>query len=314
MCPRGDLNTETGAISPDRGNHAIRIQDRILVFKYFVRCPARDLETSCICARIYRFATAGPDRRWTSGSPCRMARTVLFPVTLLSRCLSCQSWIEDACLGMALALACHSTTTICHQVVVSVRRRARGAVPGGRFPVPSKRGGKVVAGTAGIVGTSGVGVMVAAVTRAASAQVAPAGMWAVMTSLVASAVAVAGLALVLDYRRSRLQIVARQEEARSRMDLARERTMAYLALVEKSVGDPGSAPRYRALILADALHLAVEQNGVRLADLMYGQLNSMGGTEGYAWVGVPGHVAPGHAGERRLAGCHRCGPRIHNVM
>jgi hypothetical protein len=25
VCPRGDLNTETGAISPDRGNHAIRV-------------------------------------------------------------------------------------------------------------------------------------------------------------------------------------------------------------------------------------------------------------------------------------------------
>jgi hypothetical protein len=24
-CPRGDLNTETSAISPDRGNHAIRV-------------------------------------------------------------------------------------------------------------------------------------------------------------------------------------------------------------------------------------------------------------------------------------------------
>jgi hypothetical protein len=24
-CPRGDLNTETGEISPDRGNHAIRV-------------------------------------------------------------------------------------------------------------------------------------------------------------------------------------------------------------------------------------------------------------------------------------------------
>jgi hypothetical protein len=28
MCPRGDLNTETGAISPDRGNHAIRVTRR----------------------------------------------------------------------------------------------------------------------------------------------------------------------------------------------------------------------------------------------------------------------------------------------
>jgi hypothetical protein len=25
MCPRGDLNTNSGEISPDRGNHAIRV-------------------------------------------------------------------------------------------------------------------------------------------------------------------------------------------------------------------------------------------------------------------------------------------------
>jgi hypothetical protein len=46
-CPRGDLNTETGAISPDRGNHAIRltrpgrmrpgIPRRV---RYLVRCLA----------------------------------------------------------------------------------------------------------------------------------------------------------------------------------------------------------------------------------------------------------------------------------
>lgn len=35
----GDLNPHFGAISPDRGNHAIRIQDRIFVFKYFAACP-----------------------------------------------------------------------------------------------------------------------------------------------------------------------------------------------------------------------------------------------------------------------------------
>ena len=35
MCPRGDLNPETGEISPDRGNHAIRVTgvaERIRVF------------------------------------------------------------------------------------------------------------------------------------------------------------------------------------------------------------------------------------------------------------------------------------------
>src|SRR5712691_1980288 len=30
VCPRGDLNTDTGAISPDLGNHAARIRDRVL--------------------------------------------------------------------------------------------------------------------------------------------------------------------------------------------------------------------------------------------------------------------------------------------
>src|SRR5580692_2833579 len=28
LCPRGDLNTETGEISPDRGNHAIKVTQR----------------------------------------------------------------------------------------------------------------------------------------------------------------------------------------------------------------------------------------------------------------------------------------------
>jgi hypothetical protein len=35
----GDLNPYFGAISPDRGNHAVRIQDGMLVFKYFGRRP-----------------------------------------------------------------------------------------------------------------------------------------------------------------------------------------------------------------------------------------------------------------------------------
>ena len=36
----------------------------------------------------------------------------------------------------------------------------------------------------------------------------------------------------------------------------------YRVPIEKSAGEPGSATDYRDLILADALHLAVEQNGV----------------------------------------------------
>jgi hypothetical protein len=45
MCPRGDLNTETGEISPDRGNHTGRIQFEVATFK----CLANVIGVGTIC-------------------------------------------------------------------------------------------------------------------------------------------------------------------------------------------------------------------------------------------------------------------------
>ena len=100
-------------------------------------------------------------------------------------------------------------------------------------------------------------------TRIASAQAVPTGIWAVLAWLSATTVAVAGLSLVLDYERAKLEIEARVGVVRSRADLERARLMVYRGLVEKSAEAAGTAASYRDLVLADALHLAVEQNDVR---------------------------------------------------
>jgi hypothetical protein len=100
----------------------------------------------------------------------------------------------------------------------------------------------------------------------------PAGMWAVLAALAALTVVVAGLGLVLDYWRDRLELKVRAQDAQAHASREQGRLELYRVLVEKSASEPASAASYRALILADALHLAVEQNGVRPADRTHGQL------------------------------------------
>jgi hypothetical protein len=138
--------------------------------------------------------------------------------------------------------------------------------------VLSTTAGKIAAGIAGMTGTGGLGITAAALVRLASARTVPAGMWVVLASLWAATVMVAGLGLVLDHCRATLEIAARDREARSHAELQGVRLTMYRVLVEKSAGEPGSAADYRDLILADALHLAVEQNSVRPADRTHGQL------------------------------------------
>jgi hypothetical protein len=135
--------------------------------------------------------------------------------------------------------------------------------------VPSMTAGKVAAGIAGATGTGTLGVTVAAMGRMAWARALPAGMWAVLAALVVTA---AMLGVVLDYWRDRLELKARAEDAQARAEQGKVRLELYRLLVEKSADGPESAASYRALILADALHLAVEQNGVRPADRTHGQL------------------------------------------
>jgi len=131
---------------------------------------------------------------------------------------------------------------------------------------------KIAAGIAGVTGTGSLGVTAAALVRTANAHAVPGGIWVLLVALSAATVIVAGLGLVLDYRRDRLEIAIRDQEARSRAELQDARLAMYQTLIEKSAGEPGSAANYRDLILADALHLAVEQNGVQPTDRTHGQL------------------------------------------
>lgn len=131
---------------------------------------------------------------------------------------------------------------------------------------------KIAAGLAGVTGTGSLGVTAAALVRTANAHAVPGGIWTLLVALSAATVIVAGLGTILDYRRDRLEIAIRDQEARSRAELQGVRLAMYQTLIEKSAGEPGNAASYRDLILADALHLAVEQNGAQPTDRTHGQL------------------------------------------
>ncbi len=131
---------------------------------------------------------------------------------------------------------------------------------------------KIAAGIAGMTGTGSLGVTIAAATRLSSAHAVPTGVWVALVSLSAATVVVAGLRLVLDYLRASLEIAAQAAEVRSRAAFEDSRLAMYRTLVEKSAGEPASAASYRELIIADALHMAVEREGVQPADRTHGQL------------------------------------------
>ena len=126
--------------------------------------------------------------------------------------------------------------------------------------------GRVAAAIAGVTGTGSLGVTMAALIRATSTHAVPGGLWAALAVLTGAPAAVAALGLVLDYRRDRLEIAARAEDARAQAEQKKARLETYQTLVGKAAAEPANAAIYRGLILADALHLAVERNGVRPAD------------------------------------------------
>lgn len=142
------------------------------------------------------------------------------------------------------------------------------------MPVSPKRAGKAVAGAAG-----GLGV-VAAVARAAVSRGLPGGTWVAVVVLAAGITIVAGLALVLDYHRDRLEIAARAAESKARAELQLCRMEMYRDLVGKASGEPASSAGYRALILADALHMAVEEGKASPADRTHGSLYGLGSESG----------------------------------
>jgi hypothetical protein len=138
--------------------------------------------------------------------------------------------------------------------------------------VPSTTLGKIAAGIAGTTGTSSLGISAFAVFRMTSAHVVPGGVWVALVALGAATVVVSSLGLVLEYMLKKLEVETRDKEAERDQELKRTRLEMHKTVLEKAAGEPGSAASYRELIIADALHLAVEQNGAQPADLTHGHL------------------------------------------
>lgn len=132
--------------------------------------------------------------------------------------------------------------------------------------MPSTTLGKIAAGVAGATGTSSVAVSVSAVLRARSGQAVPSASWAVLAALAAATVAVSCLGLILEYKLKKLEVEQRGKEAQAAAEQQKTRLEIYRTVLEKAAGEPQNAQNYRELITADALHLSVEQNGVRPAD------------------------------------------------
>lgn len=133
--------------------------------------------------------------------------------------------------------------------------------------MPSTTLGKIATGIAGTTGTSSLGVSAFAVFRMTSAHTVPGGVWAALVALGAATAVVSCLGLVLEYMLKKLEIEVQDKEAQRDQELKRTRLEMHKTVLEKAAAEPGSAASYCELIIADALYLAVEQNGARPADL-----------------------------------------------
>lgn len=107
--------------------------------------------------------------------------------------------------------------------------------------------------------TGSLGAMVAAAKVIAGQSLPPAG-WVVLGTTTIASVAIACLSLILEYRYMAMEIRARETTAAHQARLLRARLNIYRKLAEKSADEPGCARAYQELIIADARHLAVEND------------------------------------------------------
>lgn len=114
--------------------------------------------------------------------------------------------------------------------------------------------------------------VVTVVSRAGSYHYLPTPAWVTLATLTAGSTLVTAVALILGYLRARLEIAASATESRTRAMLQMRRLEMYQDLVAKAAGESAGAARYRELIIADALHLAVEGGKVHPADRTHGYL------------------------------------------
>ena len=125
---------------------------------------------------------------------------------------------------------------------------------------------KIAAGIAGTTGTGSLGVSVFAMSRVTSAHGVPGGVWAALVALGAATAIVSSLALVLGYKLKKLEVEAQNKKAELDQELKKARLEIHKTILENAAVKPGSAANYSELIIADALYIAVEQNGAQPAD------------------------------------------------
>jgi hypothetical protein len=142
--------------------------------------------------------------------------------------------------------------------------------------VPSTTLGKITAGIAGATGTSSAGVSAFAVFRMSSAHAVPGGIWAALVALAAATGLVSSLGLILEYQLRKLDIGARAKQAQSAAELRKAYLEIHRTVLEKAASEPASADSYREIIIANALYLSVEQNGVQPADKTHEHLYGLG--------------------------------------
>lgn len=87
-------------------------------------------------------------------------------------------------------------------------------------------------------------------------------IWVALTALITTTAAVTAFALILEYKRKKLEIAAAIRAKELDADLEKTRLNGYLDLQRKAASDPEHAEAYRQLIEADALHQSVE-NGTQ---------------------------------------------------
>lgn len=133
-------------------------------------------------------------------------------------------------------------------------------------PVSSTTLGKIATGIAGTTGTGSLGVSIFAVFRMTSAHGVPGGVWAALVALAAATAVVSSLGLVLEYNLKKLEVEAQSKKAERDQELKKARLEIHKTVLEKAAREPGSAASYRELIIADALYVAVEQNGAQPVD------------------------------------------------
>lgn len=121
-------------------------------------------------------------------------------------------------------------------------------------------------GIAGATGTSSLGVTAFGIFHAASAYQLSGGVLLALIATNAVTALVSSIALILKYKINKMTIEARIKEAQGVADLQEARQEMHRIVIEKAACEPASASAYLELIIADAVHLSVEQGSPAPAD------------------------------------------------